>query len=90
MNIDNIKIGFIGAGYMGFGMALNLLNNNYDLFIFAHKNRKPIDNLIQKGAKEVFSLQELAKSCNVIIMCVTNTPIATKIIDEIAIHLQNE
>ena len=43
MNKDKIKIGFIGAGYMGYGMALNLVNK-YDLTVFAHKNRKPIDD----------------------------------------------
>ena len=26
---ENIKIGFIGAGYMGYGMAHNLLKKNY-------------------------------------------------------------
>ena len=90
MNIDKIKIGFIGVGYMGFGMALNLLKNNYDLFVFAHKNRVPIDSLIQKGAKEALNLIELANSTNVIMMCVTNTPIALEIIDQISPYLQKE
>ena len=89
MNKDKVKIGFIGAGYMGYGMALNLVNN-YDLTVFAHKNRKPIDDLVQKGAKEATSLKKLASLSNVIIMCVTNTPIALDIINEIAPHLQKE
>ena len=89
MNKDKIKIGFIGAGYMGYGMALNLVNN-YDLTVFAHKNRKPIDDLVQKGAKEATDLEELASLSNVIIMCVTNTPIATDIISEISPHLQKK
>ena len=89
MNKDKIKIGFIGAGYMGYGMALNLLTN-YDLTVFAHKNRKPIDNLIQKGAKEATNLEELASLSNIIIVCVPNTPVALDIIDEIAPHLQKK
>ena len=89
MNKDKIKIGFIGAGYMGYGMALNLVNN-YDLTVFAHKNRKPIDDLIQKGAKEAANLEELAILSNIIIMCVPNTPVALDIIDEIAPHLQKK
>ena len=89
MNKDKTKIGFIGAGYIGYGMALNLINN-YDLTVFAHKNRKPIDDLVQKGAKEVANLEELAILSNVIIMCVTNTRIAIDIIDEIAPHLQKK
>ena len=89
MNKDKIKIGFIGVGYMGYGMALNLVAN-YDLTVFAHKNRKPIDDLIQKGAKEATNLEELASLSNIIIMCVPNTPVALDIIDEIALHLQKK
>ena len=90
MNRDYVKIGFIGAGYMGFGMALNLLKNDYDLSVIAHKNRKPIDNLIKKGAKELFSLKELARSSDIIIMCVTNTPVALDIINKIKPYLQKK
>ena len=25
------KVGFIGAGYMGYGIAKNILSNNFDL-----------------------------------------------------------
>ena len=81
-----VGIGFIGAGYMGYGMALNLLNN-CDLTVFAHKNRKPIDDLVQKGAKEATDLEELASLSNVIIMCVTNTPIALGVINNITPYL---
>ena len=89
INKGKIKIGFIGAGYMGYGMALNLVNN-YDLTVFAHKNRKPVDDLVQKGAKEATDLVELASLSNVIIMCVTNTPVAVDIISEITPHLQKK
>ena len=44
MNIKHKKIGFIGAGYMGYGIALNLLKNKYPLSVIANKNRKPIKN----------------------------------------------
>ncbi|SVA78522.1 uncharacterized protein METZ01_LOCUS131376 [marine metagenome] len=83
MNTNNIKIGFIGAGYMGYGMAHNLLKNNYKLSVIAHNNRKPIEKLITQGATEVNSLNELGKFNNVIIMCVTNTPVALEIINNI-------
>ena len=32
------KVGFIGAGYMGCGMAKNLIKN-FDVYIIANKNR---------------------------------------------------
>jgi len=84
------KIGFIGAGYMGFGMAYNLLKNNYDLSVIAHKNREFINKLIKQGATEKKSLEEIAKINEIIIMCVTNTPIAKNIINELLPFLSKE
>ena len=88
MNKENIKIGFIGAGYMGYGMAHNLLKKDFLLSVIAHKNRKPIEKLLNQGAIESKSLKELANFSNVIIMCVTNTPIALEIIHDILPHLK--
>lgn len=83
MHKKDIKIGFIGAGFMGYGMAHNLLKNKYKLSVISHNNRNPIEKLITQGATEVESLNELGKFNNVIIMCVTNTPVALKIINNI-------
>ena len=47
------RIGFIGAGYMGYGMAHNLIKNNYNLSVICNKNRNPIDKLVAQGAKEL-------------------------------------
>ena len=52
------RIGFIGAGYMGYGMAKNLLKQN-DVYIIAHQNREPIDRLVNEGAIEVNSYNDL-------------------------------
>ena len=67
INKDAIKIGFIGVGYMGYGMAHNLLKNSFSVSVIAHKNRKPIDKLINEGANECKSMQELGENNNVII-----------------------
>ena len=60
MKKNNHKIGFIGAGYMGYGMAHNLLKKNYPLSVIAHKNREPIEKLIAQGAKESKLLKDIA------------------------------
>ena len=39
------KIGFIGVGYMGYGMAINLIKK-FDVYVISHKNRKPIEKLL--------------------------------------------
>ncbi len=77
------KVGFIGAGYMGYGIAKNILNNNFDLNVIAHKNRKPIEKLVKLGAKEFFNYNDLVKDIDCLIICVTNTPIAKDVAKEI-------
>ena len=52
------NIGFIGVGYMGYGMAKNLLKK-HNVYIFAHKNRKPVNKLIKIGAKELKTYSEI-------------------------------
>ena len=83
MKKNNHKIGFIGAGYMGYGIAHNLLKKNYPLSVIAHKNREPIEKLIAQGAKESKLLEDIAAN-DIIIQCVTNTPIAIEVIKEIS------
>ena len=44
-----MRIGFIGAGLMGHGMALNLLKGGHQVQVIAHRNRAPIEDLLAKG-----------------------------------------
>ena len=81
-------IGFIGAGYMGYGMAHNLIKNNYNLSVICNKNRNPIDKLVAQGAKELKNYKDLCDFSNIIIMCVTNTPIALEIINKLKPYLK--
>jgi len=75
---------------MGYGMAKNLIKD-FDVFIIAHKNREPIDKLINEGATEVLSYQELLNlNLDCLMMCVTNTPIAINIATEIVPLISNE
>ena len=79
------NIGFIGVGYMGYGIAKNILKHKNYLFVIANKNRKPIEKIVNEGAKEVKSFEEFAnKNLDALIMCVTNTPIAKSISEKIS------
>lgn len=81
------KIFFIGVGYMGYGMAKNLLKK-HKVYLFAHKNREPIDKLLKKGAKEIKSyshLNEIKFDC--VMLCVSNTPTALKVASQIKNYL---
>ena len=79
------NIGFIGVGYMGYGIAKNILKHKNNLFVITNKNRRPIDKIVNEGALEVKSFEELAnKNLDALIMCVTNTPIAKSISEKIS------
>ena len=74
------NVGFIGVGYMGYGIAKNILTKGNNLFVIANKNRKPIEKIVNKGAKEVKTFEEFKeKQLDILIKCVTNTPIAKEI-----------
>ncbi len=79
------NIGFIGVGYMGYGIAKNILKHKNKLFVIANKNRKPIEKIVSDGAEEVKSFEDFAnKSLDALFMCVTNTPIAKSISEKIS------
>ena len=75
---------------MGYGIAHNLLKKNYKLSVIANQNREPIDKLVKEGAIESKSYEHLGNFSNVIIMCVTNTPIAIEVIKKLIPHLKPE
>ena len=79
------NIGFIGVGYMGYGIAKNILKNKNKLYVIANKNRQPIEKIVKEGAEEVNSFEDFAnKNLDALFMCVTNTPIAKSISEKIS------
>ena len=84
------KVGFIGAGYMGYGMAKNILKHNFSLNVIAHKNRIPIEKLVKLGANETSTYDELINNIDCLIICVTNTKVAKEVAKEIRLKLKKE
>ncbi len=68
------RIGFIGVGLMGHGMAKNILKQGYPLVVMAHRNRAPVDDLLSLGATEAKTPAELAALVDVIHICVSGSP----------------
>jgi 3-hydroxyisobutyrate dehydrogenase-like beta-hydroxyacid dehydrogenase len=68
------RIGFVGLGLMGHGIATNILIKGHSLTVVAHRNRKPIDDLTARGAREAPSAAELARGSDVVFICVTGSP----------------
>jgi 3-hydroxyisobutyrate dehydrogenase-like beta-hydroxyacid dehydrogenase len=65
------RIGFIGLGFMGHGMAANILKRGFPLSVMAHRKREAVEDLVRRGAKEVASSAEMAGESDIVILCVT-------------------
>ena len=68
------RIGFIGIGLMGHGMATNLLKKGHPLSFLVHRNRSNIADLLDLKGREVSSAGELTSGSDVVFLCVTGTP----------------
>jgi 3-hydroxyisobutyrate dehydrogenase-like beta-hydroxyacid dehydrogenase len=68
-------IGFIGAsGLMGHGMARNLLAKGHALSLTVHRNRERVADLLAAGATQCASAAELARTSDIVFLCVTGSP----------------
>ena len=47
------NVGFIGVGYMGYGIAKNILDTGNNLFVIPNKNTQPIEKITSTGATHV-------------------------------------
>lgn len=68
------RIGFIGIGMMGHGMAKNLLAKGFPLAFKAHRNRANLDDLLAAGAREVDTPAACAQASDIVFLCVTGSP----------------
>jgi 3-hydroxyisobutyrate dehydrogenase-like beta-hydroxyacid dehydrogenase len=66
-------IGFIGLGLMGHGMAKNIVEKGYPLAVLGHRNRKPVEDLVSRGAVEMKSAKDLAARSSIVFLCVTGS-----------------
>jgi 3-hydroxyisobutyrate dehydrogenase-like beta-hydroxyacid dehydrogenase len=66
------QIGFVGLGVMGRPMAIHLRNAGHPLIVW---NRTPgkAEGLKENGAREAKTLQNLAKECDIVMLCVGGT-----------------
>jgi 3-hydroxyisobutyrate dehydrogenase-like beta-hydroxyacid dehydrogenase len=74
------RVGFIGVGFMGHGMAKNMLQKGHSLTIMGNRNRAPVESLVGMGATEVKTAAEVAANCDVLFLCLTDSPTIEKVI----------
>jgi 3-hydroxyisobutyrate dehydrogenase-like beta-hydroxyacid dehydrogenase len=76
----NPRIGFIGLGLMGHGIAKNLVTKGFPLTVRAHRNRKPLEDILAAGAKEVQTNADVARNADIVFLCVTGAPQVEEIV----------
>jgi 3-hydroxyisobutyrate dehydrogenase len=67
------QIGFIGLGIMGRGMTHNLLKAGHKVTVW-NRTAARMDEFAAAGAKTATSPADLASKCEVILICVSDTP----------------
>ena len=68
-----LKIGMVGIGLMGHGIAGKLLRHAHELAVFDHPGNQPLDDLVAQGALRFGSLKDLAARSDVVILVLANS-----------------
>ena len=69
-----MKIGMVGIGMMGQGIAANLVRHGHELVLLEHPGNQPLDVLKAAGAVAVTSARDLAARVELVILVVTGSP----------------
>ena len=75
------RVGFVGLGLMGQGMARNILRKGWPLTVLAHRSRTAVDALVAEGATEVASARALAEASDIVVLCVTGSPEVSAVVE---------
>ncbi|QNI02408.1 NAD(P)-dependent oxidoreductase [Halomonas sp. SH5A2] len=68
------KVGIVGVGLMGHGIANSLLRAGHEVCFLEHSGNQPVDDLMASGATALSSGREVAQNADVVILCVTGSP----------------
>jgi 3-hydroxyisobutyrate dehydrogenase-like beta-hydroxyacid dehydrogenase len=74
------RVGFIGLGLMGHGMAKNLVTKGFPLTVKVNRNRARIHDILAAGAREASTNADVARASDVVILCVTGSPQVEEIV----------
>jgi len=68
------RIGMVGIGMMGHGIASNLLKHDHSVVLYEHPGNQPLDELKARGAVGMTSLAALAAGSDIVILVLTGSP----------------
>jgi 3-hydroxyisobutyrate dehydrogenase len=67
------RVGYVGLGIMGRGMAHNLLKAGFSLTVW-NRTASRIEPLVEAGAKAGKSPADVAAQSDIVVICVSDTP----------------
>ena len=70
----NERVGMIGVGLMGHGIAKNIATKGWRLRYLRHPGNQPADDLDRAGAQGCDTAAELAGASDILVLCVTGSP----------------
>lgn len=81
------RIGFVGVGLMGEGMAASLMKAGYPVTVMAHRNRAPVERLVAAGAAEATDLAGIAQASDIVHLCAPGSPQVEAVVEALLPHL---
>lgn len=70
----NERVGMIGVGLMGHGIAKNIVQKGWALSYLRHPGNQPTDDLDRSGAQGSDTAAELTAASDILVLCVTGSP----------------
>jgi len=67
------RIGMIGLGLMGLGIATNIVKKGFALTAMEHAGNQPLGDLIAAGARTAATAQAVAQASDTVILCVNGS-----------------
>lgn len=71
--MQNPRIGMIGLGLMGLGIATNIVKKGFTLTAMAHPGNQPLGDLMAAGAQTAPTAQAVAQASDTVILCVNGS-----------------
>jgi 3-hydroxyisobutyrate dehydrogenase-like beta-hydroxyacid dehydrogenase len=68
------RVGIVGVGLMGHGIARNVQRAGWPIAFLDHPGNQPVEDLLSDGAVPFVTGSDIAANSEVIIICVTGTP----------------
>lgn len=68
------RIGMVGIGLMGHGIASNVVKHGYELTVLEHPGNQPLDALKAAGVASLRSAAALAARSDIVILVLTGSP----------------